>query len=466
MALVHTTKKKTTATVIAIGAAAPSAVHPDLEKEAARLAAKKGGGVSSLLVDGHRYILTSPDGAGHLIGGENWRLAAAQAIKALRSADVKAATLVVEGEAVQSFVEGCILADYRFTECSTAPARPELNLHLPGNTKAVQAGIAVAAGQNLARTLADCPPNILVPKTFIQRAKKALRGTGLSISTIEGKKKLTEAGFPGLVTVGKGSIEEPALLTITYKPSKKQTKKAPKIALVGKGMTFDSGGISLKPGTDMWMMKADRGGAAAVLGAMSIVAAEQPNVQVTAYIALAENMPDAAATKPGDVYQARNGKYVHVDNTDAEGRLILSDVLTYAGEEGASHIIDVATLTGACMVALGKDIAGVMTPDQDWASQIRDAGLSAGEECWPLPLYGGYDALLSHPHADVNNMGGRFGGAITAGLFLQRFVSKKATWAHLDIAGPAIRAEGWRYYTKGMTGFGTRTLAAIVRSMG
>ena len=198
---------------------------------------------------------------------------------------------------------------------------------------------------------------------------------------------------------------------------------------------------------------------------MQIITATQPDVPVTAYIALAENMPDGKATKPGDVYQARNGDYVHVDNTDAEGRLILSDVLTYAGEQGATHMVDVATLTGACMVALGKDIAGLMTTDPSWSDTIRQAGLRVGEECWPLPLYAGYEDLLKHPHADVNNMGGRYGGALTAGLFLQRFVSKKVTWAHLDIAGPAIRAEGWRYYGKGMTGFATRTLASLATSL-
>ena len=205
-----------------------------------------------------------------------------------------------------------------------------------------------------------------------------------------------------------------------------------------------------------------------VVGAMLIIASEQPKNPVTAYIALAENMPGGNATRPGDVFKARNGTFVHVDNTDAEGRLVLSDVLTYASEQGASHIIDVATLTGACMVALGKDIAGVMSPDSGWSDTIRQAGLSVGEECWPLPLYSGYNELLNHPHADLNNMGGRFGGALTAGLFLQRFVGKKATWAHLDVAGPAIRAEGWRYYGKGMTGFSTpntrRTGPSILKS--
>jgi hypothetical protein len=189
---------------------------------------------------------------------------------------------------------------------------------------------------------------------------------------------------------------------------------------------------------------------------MRLIAQTRPAVPVTAYLCLAENLPDRNAQRPGDIYRARNGKWIHVDNTDAEGRLVLADVLAYACEEGATHVVDVATLTGACMVALGERIAGLMGRHESFLQLVRAAGLEAGEEFWPLPLYGEYRTLLDHPHADLNNAGGRYGGAITAGLFLAEFVPESVKWAHLDIAGPAIQTGGWRYYAKGMTGFSTR----------
>nr|MBA3685700.1 leucyl aminopeptidase family protein [Planctomycetota bacterium] len=319
--------------------------------------------------------------------------------------------------------------------------------------------------QNLARELADMPPNLLDPQTFVARARRELAGLGLRLRVISGVAALRKAGFPGLVQVGMAGSAAPALLEVEYRP-KRGAKNAPRrLALVGKGITFDSGGISIKPGPKMWEMKGDMGGAAAVLGAMRLIAEQEPEVPVTGYMALAENMPDKDAQRPGDIYTARNGTTIHVDNTDAEGRLVLADVLTYACERGATHIVDVATLTGACMVALGDRIAGVMGRDETWVQRVRQAGLDAGEELWPLPLYGEYRALLDHPHADINNIGGPYGGAITAGIFLAAFVDPKVKWAHCDIAGPAIQTGGWRYYAKGMTGFATRTLARVAAQL-
>lgn len=255
--------------------------------------------------------------------------------------------------------------------------------------------------------------------------------------------------------------------------------------------TFDSGGISIKPSDKMWEMKADMSGAAAVCAAMSYLVRHRVPLRVSAYFALAENLPGSQAQRPGDIYRARNGKYVHVDNTDAEGRLVLSDVLTYACENGATHVVDVATLTGACVVALGEKVAGVMGRDPAWVREVRQAGRAAGEELWPLPLWGEYREMINHPHADVNNSAGRcvlpiircprisadwpfafavlrcsrYGGTLTAGLFLNEFVAENVQWAHLDIAGPAIQTSGWRYYTKGMTGFATRTLIQLAQAM-
>ena len=242
--------------------------------------------------------------------------------------------------------------------------------------------------------------------------------------------------------------------------------KTARLALVGKGITFDTGGISIKPSDKMWEMKGDCGGAAAVLGAMTLIAKTKPDIAVTGYLCLAENMPDKNAQRPGDIYTARNGKTIHVDNTDAEGRLVLADVLTYAAEQGATHVVDVATLTGACMVALGTNVAGLMGHDEKFVQQVRAVGQDAGEELWPLPLYGEYRGLLDFPHADLNNIGGRYGGALTAGIFLSEFVPKDVAWAHLDIAGPALQSGGWRYFSKGMTGFATRTLARLPHAIG
>ena len=205
--------------------------------------------------------------------------------------------------------------------------------------------------------------------------------------------------------------------------------------------------------------------AAAVLAAMPWLARERLPLDVTGYLCLAENMPDSLAQRPGDIYRARNGKSIHVDNTDAEGRLVLADVLTYAGERGATHIIDVATLTGACMVALGDRMGGLLGRSEAFLQSVRAAGQEVGEEFWPLPLYGDYRGLLDHPHADINNVGGRYGGTITAALFLSEFVPEGVSWAHLDIAGPAIQSGGWRYYAKGMTGFATRTLMRLASKL-
>jgi leucyl aminopeptidase len=213
-------------------------------------------------------------------------------------------------------------------------------------------------------------------------------------------------------------------------------------------------------------MKGDMGGAAAVLAAIKLIGERKGKVPVTAYMALAENLADSDAQRPGDIYQARNGTYIHVDNTDAEGRLVLSDVLTYACEQGATHMADAATLTGACLVALGTGIAGLMGNDEEWTGTVRDAGQTVGEELWPLPLYGEYRRLLDHPHADINNIGGRFAGTMTAGIFLQQFVDPSVRWCHLDIAGPAMRGAGnWRYFTKGSTGFACRTMAALAERL-
>jgi leucyl aminopeptidase len=434
-----------------------------VETVAARLAKGEIGGSQRIVAEDGTYLLIKPDEKPWLVGGENWRALGGDIAAQTRAAGGASVTVLVQGTGaqVQALVEGALLGDYRFNRCRSGKEgdRKRLTVRVPGHDKAVVEGVRVAGAQNLARELCDEPANAIDPQTFVARAQKELRGLGLQVKVVSGVAALTRAGFPGLVQVGKAGSAAPALLEVRYVPKKRKGRT--QLALVGKGITFDTGGISIKPGAKMWEMKADMTGAAAVLAAMKLIGQSRPAVPVTGYMALAENMPDSDAQRPGDIYQARNGKWIHVDNTDAEGRLVLADVLTYACEQGATHLVDVATLTGACLVALGDRVAAVLGRHEAWSQAVRAAGQEVGEEFWPLPLYGEYRGLIDHPHADVNNTGGPYGGTITAGLFLAEFVDEKVQWAHCDIAGPAIQSGGWRYYAKGMTGFSTRTLAKL-----
>jgi leucyl aminopeptidase len=422
-------------------------------------------------------ILLQPEHKPWLTGHDEWRILGRQAVDSLRGAACRTAVVVCSADdaRVAALVEGLLLADYRLTTCrSGKAAKPEeLQVRIPGRAAAVSRGVEVATAQNLARELADLPANLLHPRSFVERAQKLLRGSGVTVTVISGVAALRRAGYPGVAQVGMAGAEPPAVLRMAWRPkatAKTKTRakgdKPVHLALVGKGITFDTGGISLKPGADMWEMKYDMTGAADVLAAMTVVAARKPGIAVTGWCALAENLPDSSAQRPGDIYRTRKGLHVMVDNTDAEGRLVLADVLTAACEDGATHLLDAATLTGACMVALGNGVAGLMGNHDGWIQEVRAAGREVGEECWPMPLFGEYRQNLDHPHADLSNMGGRYGGSLIAGLFLQEFVDPAVQWAHLDIAGPAMRTGGgWRAYGKGGTGFGTRTMIRVVERL-
>jgi leucyl aminopeptidase len=238
------------------------------------------------------------------------------------------------------------------------------------------------------------------------------------------------------------------------------------VALVGKGVTFDTGGISIKPADKMWEMKGDMSGGAAVIYAMKAIGKLRPDVNVTGIIPTAENSPDANAQRPGDIFYAKNGKSIMVDNTDAEGRLILTDGLHLAGESKATHILDIATLTGAIVRALGDSIAGVMGNNPDLIRAVIQSGRNHGESFWELPLPEEYKDLIKAPCADWNNTGGPTAGALTAGLFLQEFVPPGTAWAHLDIAGPYLKEKNWKYYEAGAIGFGLKTLVDVVERFG
>jgi leucyl aminopeptidase len=316
----------------------------------------------------------------------------------------------------------------------------------------------VSENVNQARDLINEPGSVVTPEALAVRAGEIAKEVALEVEVLD-PAGLKARGYNGLLRVGQGSVHPPRMVILRHVPKK---SSADTIALVGKGITFDSGGISLKPGALMWEMKGDMAGAAAVLMAMRAIGRLAPDVKVVGILCCAENMPDANAQRPGDIFTARNGKSIMVDNTDAEGRLVLTDGLHRAGEEGATHLIDVATLTGACVRALGTSVAGVLGTDRNLIRRIIRSGEHHGEAFWELPLVEEYRDSLKTPYADINNIAaGGVAGAITAGLFLREFVPAKVAWAHLDIAGPMFKEKDWKYYEAGALGFGVKTLVDV-----
>lgn len=325
---------------------------------------------------------------------------------------------------------------------------------------AAQRGRATADAVNFARDLVNEPGGSLTPRVFADRVGERASAAGLTVEVLD-EAAIADAGLGGLLAVNQGSEEPPRLLKLTYEPEQPAT--ADTVALVGKGITFDSGGLSIKPADAMMTMKCDMGGAAAVVAATCALAELEVGVRVVAFTPLTDNMTGGGAQRPGDIYRAYDGTTVEVLNTDAEGRLVLADALSLAAEEDPAAIIDLATLTGACMVALGDRIAGLMGNDDAFTSVVRSAARAAGERVWPLPLPPDYRRQLDSPVADLKNIGtGRYGGTLTAGLFLKEFVDDDTPWAHLDIAGPAYLSEADGPNPKGGTGFGVRTLLRLL----
>ncbi len=316
----------------------------------------------------------------------------------------------------------------------------------------------VSENVNLARDVISEPGSVVTPEYLAERAAEIAKEVDLEAEILD-PAGLKARGYTGILRVGQGSAFAPRMVILRHVP---RQASAETIALVGKGITFDSGGISLKPGDHMWEMKGDMAGAAAVLYTMRALGKLRPDVKVVGILCCAENMPDANAQRPGDIFTARNGKSIMVDNTDAEGRLVLTDGLARAGEEGASHVVDIATLTGAVVRALGPSVAGVLGSDRDLIGRLIRSGENHGEAFWELPLVEEYKDALKTPFADLNNIAsGGLAGAITAGLFLREFVPEKAAWAHLDIAGSMFRDKEWKYYEAGAIGFGVKTLVDL-----
>lgn len=399
------------------------------------------------------------------------RQAASRAVKAAERLKAERAAFVFPFEANDAFVEaaaeGAVLGAYKFDKY-LSKAKPRRNTKLDlvldkapskGQKAAIAFGASLGESVNLARDLVNEPPNAMTPTVLAEAAKAVAAEGGLQIEVLEKKdlKKLKMGMFLG---VTQGTEEPPKLVHIWWEPKTKT--KAKGVSIVGKGLTFDSGGLSLKPPGGMETMKCDMGGAAAVIGAMKAIAKLEPPFPVHGYIGACENMPSGTAQRPGDIVRARNGKTVEVLNTDAEGRLVLGDVLTWAAEREPEAMVDLATLTGAIMVALGPWATGLFASDDELAAAISDAAGNAGEEMWRLPLPENLKELLKSPVADLKNIGGRFGGSITAGLFLQEFTNG-VPWAHLDIAASAYGEKENKYDPKGGTGAGVRTLVEWVR---
>jgi leucyl aminopeptidase len=322
----------------------------------------------------------------------------------------------------------------------------------------VREGEAAATGCLEARRLVNLPPNQLTPALLAAAARDLAEAHDYKC-TVMGPTQLRRLKMGGILGVGRGSENEPRLVILE---TRQAPRAAPTVALVGKGITFDTGGISLKPGAKMDTMKCDMGGAAGVLGAAAIVAARKLPVRLIVAVPTAENMPDGRAIKPSDVLQMASGSTVEVLNTDAEGRLILADALHHVGGKKPDYVVDVATLTGACVVALGHDFAGVMGTDGELIDTLEQAGGETGERVWPLPLIDAHREALRSKVATLKNIGGREAGALTAAAFLAHFVPEDVAWAHVDIAGPAWTDKGGPLGPRGGTGFGARLLARAV----
>ena len=417
-------------------------------------------------------------GMGEEKKAESFRRAAAKARAAGEQLRASTVAICVGGgaaakDAIEPSIEGFLLADYKFDKYKKKkkgdkPKGPKalrvVGAGVPGGTaikQVVKSTVSVIESVSVTRDLVNEMPSVKSPSYLAKQARAIARTGGLKCEVWQGT-RLKKEKMNGILAVSAGSKEPGAFIKLVYKPKKKAKKI---IAVVGKGITFDSGGLSLKPAKHMEWMKQDMAGAAVVLGLMQAVAATKPDVEVRGYVASAENMPGSGAQKPGDIITYRNGTTAEVLNTDAEGRLVLGDALCIAREEKPDAIIDLATLTGACLVALGTDIAGVMGTDQKLIDSIIDHGNDSGEPLWQLPLaeehYG--DDIKSST-ADIKNIGGGYAGTITAALFLKAFVDD-IPWAHMDIAGPAFAERPKPYSKRGGTGFGVRTLLSYLHSI-
>lgn len=412
---------------------------------------------------------------GHL-SGESLRKAAAKAIRTgnkIRARKISLEDIFTKKknpapeERGQLFAEGALLGSYRFDRYKSQNSNDEdqkptvtefeiLSSDPNRTEKGMHKGAVFAEATNFARDLVNVPASDLTPKRIAEEAKKIGRMPHLSI-TVYGKSEIEKMGMGCYLAVARGSTESPYFIHLRYRPpSRRRSQK--RIALVGKGVTFDSGGLSLKTAQSMETMKDDMSGAAAMLAVMRALSILKPPVEVHGISPLTENMPSGSADKPGDVARAMNGKTVEILNTDAEGRLTLADALPYALKQKPDLVVDVATLTGACVIALGELCSGILGNNEKLIRTLIECGQVAGERIWQLPLVEEYKEELKSSIADLKNVGGRWGGTINGALFLREFVDSKVPWAHIDIAGPSWTEKDLDYCPRGGTGHIVRTL--------
>ncbi len=413
-------------------------------------------------------------------GLEAVREASAASYHAIRAMKPKKVVSILHGagngglnpkESAQAMIEGLRFASYVFARYKKQKENGIGSFDIVSSDgraviaarKGIELGELYVQGTLHARDLVNTPAMHMRPIDLVDAAREiAKKNKSVSVRVFD-QTRLEAMGAGGILGVALGSDHPPYLVHMVYKP---KTRSKKKIALIGKAVTFDSGGLSLKPADGMMTMKCDMAGAATVLGVFSVIEQIAPKVEVHGIFAPVENMPSGKAIRPGDILESLSKKTVEVLNTDAEGRLTLMDMLTYAQKLKPTVMIDLATLTGACMIALGEEITGVMANDARLAQAILASAAGAGEKMWELPLEKNYLKLLKSTTADLQNIGGRWGGALTAGLFLQEFVDPKTPWAHLDIAGPAFAERDINAYTKkGATGHGVRTLLHYVQSV-
>ena len=405
------------------------------------------------------------------------RQAAGTAVKTALDCGVSDLTTLVHGldlpgftpeACAQATVEGAILGGYRHTEFksddSDVPNCLEALTVMSSQRASASAvkvgaetGRIVAEGAILARDLSNAPGNALTPRVLADTVRKMAHAKGITCNILD-KKEIEKLKMGALLAVSQGSREPPRFIILEHG---KSSKKKETLVLVGKGITFDSGGISLKPGAGMEDMKHDMSGAAAVAGAMQAIGELKPSLHVVGLIPASENLPDGKALKPGDVITAMSGKTIEIINTDAEGRLVLADALAYAARYNPAAVIDLATLTGACVIALGHAASGLMVNDVALADKVRKAGETTGERVWHLPVWKEHHDQIKGKTGDIKNTGGRAAGSLTAAAFLENFVDYP--WAHLDIAGTAYSAKASPYRPAGATGEGARLLVQFVR---
>lgn len=426
------------------------------------------GNISNLTVmsgDKLQQVLIVGCGEGKNCTPNNFRKAAGSAARVMHKLECENAVIWApilsnpkRAHYLKALAEGLYLGAYQFNEYKSKPqevktCRAAIANKVDNADAALKAAAIMSCGVSYTRDLVNRPGNDVTPQVMAEEAVKIAADLQLEIEMLD-ENQLAAKGMNAILAVGQGSVHKPRMITLKYRGA----GDAPFTAYVGKGITFDSGGISLKPGDNMGEMKDDMAGAGAVLGAISTIARMQLPCNIMAVLACAENMPGGNAQRPGDIVRAGSGKTIEVVNTDAEGRMVLADAVWYACRQGAECVIDIATLTGAVIIALGNETAGIVANDDELATNLKEAGKLTGESLWQLPSLPDCKEALKSDVADLLNSTGRAGGCITGGLFVGEFVDEGTPWAHIDIGGVSTAAKTDGFKVKGGSGFGVRTL--------